>query len=226
MFLLIIIGVIALFVGPNLWVNYVMKKHHRHLEGMPGTGGEFAQHLLNQFQLDKVTLQQGGSHDNYYSPDNNLISLSSDNYSGKSLTALAVAAHEVGHALQFQRQEPVSFLRRKYLPKAYLIQKIGFTILLLMPIITMIVKTPLLAVVTILVGVFTLLLSVLMYVAILPEEFDASFNKALPILEQGGYIPPVYLPAVKQVLKAAALTYVAAALADILRLWRWLSLVR
>jgi Zn-dependent membrane protease YugP len=59
----------------------------------------------------------------------------------------------------------------------------------------------------------------------LPEEYDASFNKALPILEEG-YIPKEHMPAVRQVLKACAYTYVAGALADVLRLWRWLTLMR
>lgn len=71
-----------------------------------------------------------------------------------------------------------------------------------------------------------MLISVLLYVAVLPEEWDASFNKALPILEKGEYVPEEYLPAIRQILKACALTYVAAALADILRLWRWLTLLR
>ena len=71
-----------------------------------------------------------------------------------------------------------------------------------------------------------MLASVLLYVAVLPEEWDASFNKALPILEKGEYVPAEYLPAIRQVLKACALTYVAAALADVLRLWQWLRFIR
>jgi hypothetical protein len=75
------------------------------------------------------------------------------------------------------------------------------------------------------IGIITMLASALMYVAILPEEYDASFKKALPILKEG-YVPSDYIPAVEQVLRAAALTYLAAALADILRLWTWLRVFR
>ena len=64
-----------------------------------------------------------------------------------------------------------------------------------------------------------------MYVAILPEEYDASFKKALPILEEG-YIPEGNMPAVRQVLQACALTYVAGALTDVLNLWRWFRILR
>ena len=71
---------------------------------------------------------------------------------------------------------------------------------------------PHLTLLTALVGVLTMVASVAMYVAILPEEFDASFNKAMPILAEG-YVPEHHLPAVWQVLKACALTYVAGALA-------------
>jgi Zn-dependent membrane protease YugP len=70
-----------------------------------------------------------------------------------------------------------------------------------------------------------MLSSVALYAMILPEEYDASFSKALPILE-AGYLPDEYMPAARQVLKACALTYVAAALADILSVWRWLAVLR
>ena len=61
--------------------------------------------------------------------------------------------------------------------------------------------------------------------AVLPEEYDASFKKALPILEEG-YVPKENLPAIRQILRACAYTYVAGALADVIRLWRWLAIKR
>jgi len=79
---------------------------------------------------------------------------------------------------------------------------------------------------TAIIGVVTMLASVLMYAAILPEEWDASFNKALPILAGNDYVPDEYLPAIRQVLMACALTYVAGALADMLSLWRWWAIIR
>jgi hypothetical protein len=79
---------------------------------------------------------------------------------------------------------------------------------------------------TALLGVATMLVSVAVYAAILPEEWDASFNKALPILIEGEYVDEHQLKAVRQILKACALTYVAAALADILSLWRWIAILR
>lgn len=226
LYIIVAVLVLGLVCGPHLWVKYVLKKHHRHLAQMPGTGGELAEHLVSEYQLENVKVEQAGPNENHYSPADNAVRLSPDIYTGKSLTAVAVAAHEVGHAIQFNRKEPVSFLRTHYLGKAHRLQQLGVFFMMALPAVIAIFKLPQFAVLTVVIGIVTMLISVLMYVAILPEEFDASFNKALPILKKGGYVPSVYMPAIKQVLRACALTYVAAALIDILRLWRWLRFIR
>lgn len=223
---LLIILILMIIFGPNLWVAYILKKHHQPMEGMPGTGGELAEHLLKQFEMGNVKVEQTDEDGDHYSPVDNAVRLSPEVYAGKSLSAVAVAAHEVGHAIQFNRKEPVSLLREKYLGKAIALQHYGIMILMAMPVIGAVLRVPHLALLTIIVGICTMLVSVLMYVAILPEEWDASFNKALPILEQGSYVPEQYMPAIRQILKACALTYVAASLADILRLWRWITLIK
>lgn len=76
------------------------------------------------------------------------------------------------------------------------------------------------------VGVLGMFTAVLVQLIVLPLEWDASFNKALPILINGQYINTEQELAVKSVLRAAAFTYVASALADMLRLWRWLAILR
>lgn len=216
---------IFLIYAPQLWVRYVLKKHHKQLEGMPGTGGELANHLIQRYNLDGVTVVKGGVGQDFYDPSKKIVSLSPEVYEGKSLSSVAVATHEVGHAIQFYNNEPVSQLRGKYLKKAHLIQHYGVYILMSMPLVGLVFRIPHLILLTALIGIATMLASVLMYAAILPEEYDASFNKALPILEEG-YIPKEYLPAVRQVLKACAYTYVAASLADILNIWRWIMIVK
>lgn len=223
---IVIIFVFLLILAPQWWVKYVLAKHNMPLEGMPGTGGDLAKHLLSQFGLDKVKVEAADEGADHYDPKDNVVRLSPSFLTGKSLTAVAVAAHEVGHAIQFNRNEKVSLLRKRLLPKAHTIQKVGIYLLMALPMVTAIFKVPHVIGLTGLVGVMTLLSSVLIYAAILPEEFDASFNKALPILEKGEYVPPEYLPAIRQVLKACAWTYVAAALADVLRWWRWLAILR
>ena len=224
-YVLLILTVVVLVYGPHLWVRHVLKKHHHVIEDIPGTGGELAQHLIDRFELKGVLLEEGNPDQDHYNPGTRTVSLSPKVFHGKSLSAVAVAAHEVGHAIQFSRKEPVSKLREKYLGKAHLIQTWGVYILMSIPIIGAALRIPHLALLTALIGVVTMLASVVMYTAILPEEYDASFNKALPILEEG-YVPEHHLPAVRQVLKACALTYVAGALADVLRLWRWIAIIR
>ncbi|MDC3332664.1 zinc metallopeptidase [bacterium] len=226
LYLIAAVAVLAIIFGPNIWVKYVLKKHHRHLPDMPGTGAELACHLIEQYKLEGVKVVKGGIDEDYYSPDDNVVCLSPEVYDGKSLSAVAVAAHEVGHAIQFNRQEPVSYLRDKYLGKAQFFQTWGVYILMALPLVAAVLRIPHVVGLHLIIGLLTLFSSVLMYSAILPEEWDASFNKALPILDKGDYVPKEYLPAIRQVLKACALTYVAAALANVLSLWRWLFLLR
>ena len=226
--MIFIVGGLAVFLlvyGPQFWVKFVLWKHSKDIGGMPGTGGELAKHLVERFQLEGVTVEEGSEGQDHYNPADKRVSLSPTVYAGRSLTAVAIAAHEVGHAIQFVREEPVSQLRNKYMGKAIKIKKAGTVVLTVLPIIAIIIKVPHLFAVAAIVGVITMLVSMLMYVAVLPEEYDASFNKALPILAEG-YVPEKHLPAVRQVLRAAAYTYVAGALADVLRLWRWFRIIR
>jgi len=221
---LIVLIIIVIF-GPNIWVKYILRKHQKHIDTLDGTGSELAHHLIDRFNLEGVQVIKGERDEDYYDPKNKTVSLSPEVYDGQSLTAVAVAAHEVGHAIQFYKQEPVSQLREKYLSKAHFIRHYGVLFLMASPIIGLIFRVPHLALLTIIIGLVTMAVSVLMHAAVLPEEFDASFNKAMPILSEG-YISEEQLPKVRQILKACALTYVAASLADMLNLWRWIRLIR
>lgn len=222
MIYIIVVALIGgLAYGPHLWVRHVLKKHSKDINEAPGTGGELANHLVDRFELEGVVVEIGIEGQDHYSPDKKLISLSPSVYKGKSITAISVATHEVGHAIQFIKKEPVSLLRKKYLGKALLIKKIGAAIMFVIPIVAIVFRVPHIIFISAVIGIVTMLASALMYVAILPEEYDASFNKALPILKEG-YVPDEYIADVEQVLKAAALTYFSGALSDILRLWTWL----
>lgn len=222
---LIILFILIIVFGPNLWVKHVLRKHQKHIESLDGTGSELALHLIDRFELVDVQVIKGKKDEDYYDPQNKIVCLSPEVHDGKSLTAVAVAAHEVGHAIQFCNEEPVSQLREKYLSHAHRIKKFGVSFLMISPIVGLVFRIPHLALLTVLIGVLTMLVSVMMHMAVLPEEYDASFNKAMPILSEG-YINEEQLPKVKQILKACALTYVAAAMADILNLWRWIRVIR
>ena len=212
--------------GPQWWVRMVMHRYSQNLADIPGTGGQLADHLIQRYQLKNVTVEETDPMRDHYDPQDKVVRLSPDNYHSKSLTAIAVAAHEVGHAIQFHRQEPISQLRIKYLPTVFLIKKLGISLLMFMPVITALVRVPHAALIMGLAGLAAMLVSAILYLFILPEELDASFNKALPILTTGNYIKPEQEVAVRKILKAAAYTYFAAALADILSLWRWLGYLK
>ncbi|BFM14767.1 zinc metallopeptidase [Maricurvus nonylphenolicus] len=226
MFYLILAVIIVLIIfGPRLWVNYAIRKHNKPIEEMPGTGAELAEHLIERFKLEGVTVKKTAKDEDYYSPTEKIVGLSPEVYDGKSISAIAIAAHEVGHAIQYIKQEPVSRLRDKYTGRAVAAQNFGIIILSLSPLLGGMARTPVVIGILALAGILAMLSSVVLHALILPEEYDASFGKALPILNEG-YLPPEHMPAARQVLKACALTYVAGALADILSVWRWLAILR
>lgn len=225
LFVIAPILILLLIFAPHLWIRHVMKKHGAPDSDMPGTGGELAQHLINRFELSDVIVEPTDEGD-HYSPSEKAVRLSRDVFDGRSVTAVAVAAHEVGHAIQYHRQEAITELRHRYSPVALMIQKLAVGFLFAIPLVVAIFKVPHAALLTALIGVVAMLASVLIQFIILPMEWDASFNKAMPILVKGEYIQKHQFEAANRVLKAAAFTYVAAALLDILRLGRWLMILK
>ena len=139
---------------------------------------------------------------------------------------IAVAAHEVGHAIQDHRNEPMHALRGKLVVMANRIQQLGAGLLVLLPIIALITRSPVLDLLFFVAGIASMGVATLVHFVTLPVEMDASFNKALPILFQGNYIEEKDRPAARRILKAAAYTYVAASLASLLNLWRWIAILR
>ena len=224
-YLLPLLGLTALIYGPHLWVKYVIRKHSHTLDGMPGTGSELALHLIERFQLEGVTIKKTAKDENYYQPDGKIVGLSAEVYDGKSLSAVAIAAHEVGHAIQYFNKEPVSQLRGKYAGLAKLVQNIGIYVMASVPLAGFVSRSPALIMFILFVGIVSMLAAVVFHALILPLEYDASFGKALPILNEG-YVPEEYMPAIRQVLKACALTYLAGALSDIFSIWRWIAILR
>jgi len=215
--------VLVLFV-PNWWVNYVMNKHHKTINGLPGTGGELAEVLIKRFNLNvSVETTKLGSH---YDPSTKTVRLSPEYYHGKSLTSVAIAAHEVGHAVQDFRGEEALKLRQRLVLISNGLQKLGSVIMFISPVAMAVTHSPALSLFIALIGILSLGSSVLVHLMSLPVEFDASFNKALALLEEGKYVTQYDLIPIKQVLLAASLTYVSAALASLLNVMRWIQILR
>jgi Zn-dependent membrane protease YugP len=226
--ILVILTLLLLLAAflPSLWVRYVMRQHAAERPDLPGTGGALAEHLVEKFRLSGVVVEETTPGNDHYDPAATAVRLSPDNFHGKSLTAVAVAAHEVGHAIQFARNEPISQLRSRYIPVAMAFKKAGVLILMAMPFLAILIRSPSALLVLALISIALQLIGALAYLIVLPEEWDASFNKALPLLHDGQYVNEQDMRVVRQVLKAAALTYFAGALAEILNIGRWLLVLR
>ena len=106
---------LALIFGPSMWVKLVMRKYSSEKSAMPGTGGELAKHLIKRFSLKDVTVEITDLGD-HYDPIEKKVRLSKENYESKSLTAIAIAAHEVGHAIQDQQGDKRLATRTKMIP--------------------------------------------------------------------------------------------------------------
>lgn len=196
------------------------------MPNLPGTGAELARHLIERYKLDGIKVEETEPHRDHFDPAEQAVRLSPDNYHGKSLTAVAVAAHEVGHAIQFHRKEKIFELRKRFLPTAHALNKTGVAIMLAFPIIAIVLRSPLAVGMVVGLSLLLQLGGAFAYLIILPEEWDASFNKALPVLVEGEYLEEKQLPAIRKILKAAALTYFAAALANVLNVGRWFMVLR
>jgi Zn-dependent membrane protease YugP len=123
---------LAVLFGPQWWVRHVLARHGAERTDLPGTGGELARHLLDEAGLRAVKVELSGDGD-HYDPDERAVRLLPQHYDGRSVAAVAVAAHEVSHALQHARGEQ-SFTRRfELVRKLIWIERLANGILLLAP---------------------------------------------------------------------------------------------
>ena len=220
---LLLLGLLLVFM-PTLWVRWMMKRYSAEIPDLPGTGGELAQHLIQRLGLDGVGAETSDIGD-HYDPENRMVRLTESNWSGKSLTAIAVAAHEVGHAVQHHHNDARLRARTKLIPIVTVLGQLSVGVLTVVPIIGLLTRHPAPTLLIAGIGLSGLLFRMLLHLVTLPTEWDASFGKALPVLKEGEYISSKQEKGVRRVLGAAALTYFAAALADAFNLFRWASLL-
>ena len=216
--------VIAVIFGPSLWVKLVMRRYSSEKPEMPGTGGELAKHLIKRFSLKDVEVETTELGD-HYDPIEKKVRLLPEHYGSKSLTAIAIAAHEVGHAIQDHQGDKRLATRTKMVPIVNLFARWSVVIISLSPVIGIITRHPIPFSLLLFIGLSGFIARMMMHAVTLPIEFDASFSKALPILREGDYVSQSNEKAVSHVLRAAALTYVSAALADTLNLSRWIFIL-
>lgn len=214
---------VALIFGPQFWINWTMRAHAVERPDMPGTGGELARHLLDDAGLHDVKLEMVATGD-HYSPDDKAVRLSELNFRGRSITAVAVAAHEVAHAVQDRDNYGPFMWRQRLVRKTIIVDRTARILLLLMPIGFIVTRNSILAGLDFMLVLGLFASTILVHLITLPTEFDASFKKALPVLQK--YLPPEEMAGARSVLKAAAFTYVAGALVSLLNVARWLRILR
>jgi Zn-dependent membrane protease YugP len=218
-----ILALLALIFGPQLWIRRTMARHASERADFPGTGGELARHLLDEAGLHsvKVEIVEAGDH---YSPVDKAVRLTKANHQGRSVTAIAIAAHEAAHAMQDAEGYAPLRLRQKLVGYGIIIEKTGSALLLATPVIFALTRSPIVLAFEIIAGLGILASTIVLHVVTLPSEFDASFKRALPILMH--YVRPEDMKGARQVLRAAAFTYVASALISLIDVARWIRILR
>ncbi|SFP52723.1 hypothetical protein SAMN05216419_100576 [Nitrosomonas cryotolerans] len=225
LYLILIILVAVLIMGPAYWVKQTLEKYSYPEERYPGTGGELARILLDWANLQQVKVEMTESGD-HYDPIEKAVRLMPDKFNGKSLTAITVAAHEVGHAIQDRDGYLPLRWRTRLVQLAGPAEKLGAAILMIAPFVMIITHLPVIGALLFAGGLLTLSTTTLVHLVTLPMEMNASFARALPMLEQGNYLKEGDAPHARRILRAAAWTYVSASLMALLNIGRWWAILR
>lgn len=217
--------VFILVFGPGLWVRRVMARYSSPADRYQGSGAELARYLLDRNGLQHINVEETTTGD-HYDPVEKVVRLTPDKFNGHSLTAVTVAAHEVGHALQDTSGYAPLKIRTQLIILTQPIQKLGAGIIMAAPLIGILTRMPGISLLMIIGGLMSLGTTSLVHLITLPTELDASFKRAMPMLEDSDVLQPVDLPHARRLLKAAALTYLSTSLASLLNIARWWALLR
>mgnify|MGYP001167688257 CR=1 FL=1 len=225
MHFLVGIGLLLLILlfGVQGWTRKTLKEHAANRTDLPGAGGEFAQQLLSQHKLSHITVKSVPEWQDHYDSRNKSIGLSDANLTGRSLTALVVAAHEVGHAIQDKENYKPLRARQVLHQKGKKIEYAGSVILLTGGMVVSFLQNPLLLKGLALLVVPCMAFRVVTSLMSLPLELDASFKRALPFLRD--HLDRSDMVKARKILTACAFTYVANAASNLFNLWRWVALL-
>ncbi len=215
-YFLVLVGMV-LCLGASALVNSTMSRYKKVPSSTGLNGAEAARRILMEEGLHHVQIEclQADSGD-HYDPRTDTVRLSYDVYHGASVTAVAVAAHECGHAIQHaQGYSPLS-VRSAMVPVVNVAGQLGLPLILLGVFLSW-------NQVLIQIGIWAFVLAVLFQLVTLPVEFNAS-RRAVAKITERGLLSGQEREGCKKVLTAAALTYVAAAASSILQLLRLMLL--
>ena len=208
--------ILIIIYGPQLWVSNILRKYSdkKYSENCRMTGSQYAFQLIKENSLQNVKVEIG--EEDGYDPTKKTVYLKTDNYNNKSLIAITVAAHEIGHAIQHKAKHPMLEKREKIVDKVKTANTIGsfFIVFLSSGFFfgrsIMLVCLPL--------AFLAFLYPAYFHLKTLDLEDDASFKIALPILKKR--LPEDACENAKKILTACKWTYVAQSLSSILSLGR------
>ena len=193
---------------------------------MPFTGLEFGRLVLSDYGLTEVKIEKSLTVDHYDLLEKK-VKVTEDRLSKKSLTAISIVCHEIGHAIQHKEKYKALEQRTSLVKNTAWISQIGSSILLIgIPTILATGYYPLVKI-CLLLALLSLLIGIIVHLITLEVELDASFNKALPILIEK--VPAEYHDSCRSILRAAAFTYVIGVVRNFVSLrfiWLMLSRVR
>ena len=211
-YILVLIGAI-LSILASARVQMTYSKYDKIRSASMITGAMAADRILRHAGINDVRIEEiSGRMSDHYDPRNKVLRLSTGVYSGNSIAAIGVAAHECGHAIQDDQGYVPLKLRGVLVPAANIGSKLGLPIVLIGLLLAH-------SYTLIMIGIWVFSLAVLFQIITLPVEFNAS-GRALKVLSDTGILGTTEVKGAASVLKAAALTYVAAAAASILQLLR------
>ncbi len=214
-FLVLIGALLCLYAQARISSTYNKYAKVRSRTGM--TGAQAAQRILELSGIYDVRIERVGGHlTDHYDPSAKVLRLSDSTYGSSSIAAIGVAAHECGHAVQHDQGYAPLKIRTALVPAANIGSKAGIPLIILGAIMGM-------NQVLIQIGIWVFAIAVLFQVVTLPVEFNAS-GRALAMLGNYGMMERDETNGCRKVLKAAALTYVAAAASSILQLLRLILL--
>ena len=218
LYLILVLPAVIFSLWASIRVNTTFKKYSK-IRSMRGiTGAEAARRVLDANGLQHIRIEQiPGNLTDHYDPRTRTLRLSDATYNSTSVAALGVAAHECGHAIQDQKQYGPLVLRSTLVPAANIGSQLSWPIFFaglifsIQPLVTA--------------GIILFCLAVLFQLVTLPVEFNAS-SRALEILDQGGILGSQEMDGARKVLRAAAMTYVAALASSLLQLLRLILIAR
>lgn len=212
-YLALVVVTLIIGMGAQFYVNNQIRRYLRVPSSRGLTGAEMARRMLADHGIYNVEIRRGGPSEDHFDPRDNSITLDPDAFGGTSVTAIATACHEAGHACQFAEDYAPMKIRGALVPAVNFASN-AWIFLLMIGIAMQLAGLQALAIV-----VYAVV--VLFQLVTLPVEFNAS-HRAMDYLNGTGVVAAESRGAFR-VLRACALTYVAAALTSVLQLLWLLS---